>query len=161
MDQTRAPQIGPTLRRHRKSRSLTLEGLAELSGVSKSMLSQIERGRANPTLAVLWSLTRALKLDFADLLKAGAQHSEGEVIEVTSDSHTPEIKSADGLPCSGCAQPTCRRFTRNFNQLIQAGVDPLLTVGQRVNAQYRQRDPADPLGFGDNLSNALSFVIGP
>jgi hypothetical protein len=71
------------------------------------------------------------------------------------------VKSTDGLACSGCAQPTCRRFTRNFNQIIQSGADPLLTVGQRVNAQYRQRDPADPLGFGDNLSDAVSFVIGP
>ena len=98
MDETGAPQIGPTLRRHRKSRGLTLEDLAELSGVSKSMLSQIERGQANPTLAVLWSLTRALKLDFADLLEgAGARHLDDEAIEVTSDAHTPQIRSADGL----------------------------------------------------------------
>jgi transcriptional regulator with XRE-family HTH domain len=96
-DDTRAPQIGPILRRHRKSRGLTLEELAELSGVSRSMLSQIERGQANPTLAVLWSLTRALKLDFADLLEGGAGHPDGSVIEVTSDAHTPEIRSADGL----------------------------------------------------------------
>ena len=98
MDETGAPQIGPTLRRHRKSRGLTLEDLAELSGVSKSMLSQIERGQANPTLAVLWSLTRALKLDFADLLEGGgARHLDDEAIEVTSDAHTPQIRSADGL----------------------------------------------------------------
>ena len=97
MDEAPAPQIGPTLRRHRKNRNLTLEDLAELSGVSKSMLSQIERGRANPTLAVLWSLTRALKLDFADLLQGAAEHLEDETIEITSDAHTPEIRSADGL----------------------------------------------------------------
>ena len=52
-------------------------------------------------------------------------------------------------------------FKRNFTQLIQSGVDPLLTPGQTVRVQVRQRDPADPTGFGDNLSNGISFVISP
>ena len=55
MSSTSTPQIGPVLQRHRKMAGLTLEQLAEKSGVSKSMLSQIERGQANPTFAVLWS----------------------------------------------------------------------------------------------------------
>lgn len=47
------PQIGPVIQRERKARHLTLEQLASRSGVSKSMLSQIERSEANPTFAVL------------------------------------------------------------------------------------------------------------
>jgi hypothetical protein len=73
---------------------------------------------------------------------------------------TTLIKATDGLACTGCAG-NCRMFSRNFNQLIQSGSDPALTAGQQVNVQVRQRDPNDPLGFGDNLSDALSFVIGP
>ena len=72
---------------------------------------------------------------------------------------TTLIKATDGVPCSGCAG-NCRTFSRNFNQLIQSGSDPALTAGQQVFVQLRQRDPNDPLGFGDNLSDALSFVIG-
>ena len=71
------------------------------------------------------------------------------------------VKTTDGVACSGCAQPTCRSFRRNFNQLIQGGVDPLLTAGQRVFAQWRQRDALDPLGFGDNLSDGATFTIAP
>ena len=57
------PAIGPRLQAQRKARSLTLAELAEVSGVSRSMLSEIERGNANPTYGTLWHLTRALGLD--------------------------------------------------------------------------------------------------
>ena len=52
-------------------------------------------------------------------------------------------------------------FKRNFNQLIQIGADPLLTPGKNVRVQVTQRDPGDPTGFGDNLSNGITFVMGP
>ncbi len=49
---------------------------------------------------------------------------------------------------------------RNFNARIQAGVDPQLTAGQVVDAQWLQRDPGDPAGFGDSLSSGIRFTIG-
>jgi transcriptional regulator with XRE-family HTH domain len=91
-----APRIGPIIQRERKSRKLTLEQLAALSGVSKSMLSQIERGQANPTFAVLWGLTQALGIDFPDLLGGGAVTSGRGQIELVTAAHTPQIRSADG-----------------------------------------------------------------
>lgn len=90
------PQIGPVIQRERKARHLTLEQLAARSGVSKSMLSQIERSEANPTFAVLWSLTQALKIDFADLIAGGVSHRQVSPIELVSVAHTPEIRSPDG-----------------------------------------------------------------
>lgn len=95
MDKNRTPQIGPFLQRERRARNFTLEQLASLSGVSKSMLSQIERGEANPTFAVLWSLTRALKIEFSDLFRSGATASES-AIELVTSANTPEFKSTDG-----------------------------------------------------------------
>lgn len=90
------PEIGPAIQEQRKARRLTLEQLAALSGVSKSMLSQIERGKANPTFAVLWSLTRALKIEFSDLFEGRAPAGGDDAIEIVPASHTPEIKNADG-----------------------------------------------------------------
>jgi hypothetical protein len=52
-------------------------------------------------------------------------------------------------------------FKRNFNELIQSGTDPALSIGANVWVQVRQRDTADPTGFGDNLSNGVRFVICP
>jgi len=96
MSELNPPQIGPLLQHRRKERGLTLQQLSALSGVSKSMLSQIERGEANPTFAVLWSLTRGLGIDFAALLGEGqATAGIDSFIEVLSPEHTPTIRSAD------------------------------------------------------------------
>jgi transcriptional regulator with XRE-family HTH domain len=100
MESVNAPEIGPIVQRERKKRGLTLEQLAARSSVSKSMLSQIERSQANPTFAVLWSLTRALDIDLASLLGGGGgaaeAPSEAGAVEVVPASYTPEFKNADG-----------------------------------------------------------------
>lgn len=93
----RTPRIGPAIQKERKRRKLTLEQLSVRSGVSKSMLSQIERGEANPTFAVVWSLTQALEIEFSELIGSGAAARKSNEIEVVSATHTPEIRSADGL----------------------------------------------------------------
>ncbi len=97
MEFVNAPQIGPVIQKQRKSLGLTLEQLSSLSGVSRSMLSQIERGQANPSLGVAWSLTRALKIDIADLLAGATAIEEEPRVELVSAAHTPEIRSPDGL----------------------------------------------------------------
>lgn len=99
MESVNAPEIGPIVQRERKKRGLTLEQLAALSKVSKSMLSQIERSQANPTFAVLWSLTRALNIDLANLLGGsggGEAPTQAGAVEVVPASYTPEFKNADG-----------------------------------------------------------------
>ena len=50
------PRVGDTLAALRQARALSLDELSRLAGVSKSMLSQIERAQANPTVAVVWRL---------------------------------------------------------------------------------------------------------
>lgn len=92
-----SPRLGPVIQQRRKARRLTLEQLADKSGVSKSMLSQIERGEANPTFAVLWSLTQALGIEFSELIAGGATAAETESIEIVPAAHIPEIRGADGL----------------------------------------------------------------
>lgn len=57
------------LKQARQSKGLSLDAVARLSGVSRSMVSQIERGESSPTVATLWNLTRALQVDFAGLLE--------------------------------------------------------------------------------------------
>ncbi|MFT4608600.1 MAG: transcriptional regulator with XRE-family HTH domain, partial [Chitinophagales bacterium] len=51
----------------RKKNKLTLNQLASLSGVSRSMLSQIERGQANPTLAVTFRIAQAFGISIGEL----------------------------------------------------------------------------------------------
>jgi hypothetical protein len=49
----------------------------------------------------------------------------------------------------------------DFNARIQSGIDSELVIGRHVYAQFRYRDPHDPLGFGVGWTNAIRFVIQP
>jgi transcriptional regulator with XRE-family HTH domain len=89
------PPLGPHVQQLRKKKRLTLDQLAAMSGVSRSMLSQIERGETNPTFATLWNLTRALGVDVADLVR-GHSARQAAAISVTPLHFTPEIRTADG-----------------------------------------------------------------
>ncbi|WAX97293.1 XRE family transcriptional regulator [Aminobacter sp. NyZ550] len=89
------PEIGPRLQAYRKQQNLTLADLATRSGVSRSMLSEIERGNANPTYGTLWHLTRALNIDLNRLI-SGASEERGDRIDLQPENLTPTIRSADG-----------------------------------------------------------------
>lgn len=76
---------------------MTLDQLATESGISKSMLSQIERNKTNPTVGTLWNLTQALDIEIADLLGANSKTVHSKAFISTMKAHqTPEIQSADG-----------------------------------------------------------------
>jgi transcriptional regulator with XRE-family HTH domain len=61
--------IAENLRHARRSRGMSLRDLAEQAGVSKALLSQLERAVANPTIEVLSAVATALGLDFTDLIR--------------------------------------------------------------------------------------------
>lgn len=61
-------QVGRTLVRRRAAARLSLAGLAEASGVSKSTLHEIEQGDANPRLDTLYAIATALGIGIAELL---------------------------------------------------------------------------------------------
>ena len=60
--------ISNNLREIREQRNLSLDQLAELTGVSKSMLRQIETGRSSPTIATIWKIANGLRLSFTSLI---------------------------------------------------------------------------------------------
>jgi transcriptional regulator with XRE-family HTH domain len=64
--------VAQNLKRIREEQRLSLDKLAELSGVSKSMLGQIERCESSPTVSVLWKIANGLKISFTALLSAPA-----------------------------------------------------------------------------------------
>ncbi|MFV0514373.1 MAG: helix-turn-helix domain-containing protein [Jhaorihella sp.] len=76
------------LKAARRGQGLSLEAVANLSGVSRSMVSQIERGESSPTIATLLNLTRALQVDFAGLLDAP---NEAAPIDVLREGAVPRI----------------------------------------------------------------------
>lgn len=89
------PRVGETLAALRQDRALSLDELSRQAGVSKSMLSQIERNQANPTVAVVWRLANALGVPMAELLGGGDKPSLPAIATVPSHA-TPSLRSPDG-----------------------------------------------------------------
>ena len=81
------PEVGAALQRLRLARGLTLEDLSRIAGVSKSMLSQIEREKANPTIAITWRLANALGVQIGELLSD--VEKDVEAIKLVDAHETP------------------------------------------------------------------------
>ena len=60
--------VSENLKRIRQSKGMSLDQVAEQTGVSKSMLAQIEKGTANPSIGVLGKITSGLRIEFQRLI---------------------------------------------------------------------------------------------
>jgi len=87
------PPIGKNIMNRRKQKNMSLDELAKRSGVSKSMLSQIEQDKTNPTVITVWKIARALDLSVQELMESGSSN----IIEVIRSDDAPVIYSEDRL----------------------------------------------------------------
>jgi XRE family transcriptional regulator, regulator of sulfur utilization len=92
------PAIGPRVKALREAMDLSLRDLAERSGVSAPMLSQVERGETSPTLQVAARIAAGLELRLSQLLRL----DEGGTVTVVragegrrggADGHRYEVLS--------------------------------------------------------------------
>jgi XRE family transcriptional regulator, regulator of sulfur utilization len=86
------PRVGEQIQRLRNERGMTLDDLSRAAGVSKSMLSEIERDKANPTIAVAWRLTNALGVNLDSLFAAP---KAPEAIAVSGPHEIPTLSGHD------------------------------------------------------------------
>jgi len=70
-----AASLGTSLKQLRKSRGLTLQQLADMCGLSQPFLSQLENGKAMPSLLALHEVARALDTNAHDLLEPRGEMS--------------------------------------------------------------------------------------
>ncbi len=91
---TEPPRVGTTLAALRHGQGLSLDELSRRAGVSKSMLSQIERNQANPTVAVVWRLANALGVALSELLEGGKAATPA-IVTVAAQA-TPSLRSEGG-----------------------------------------------------------------
>lgn len=87
-----APVVGKNLRRLRTERGLSLERLANLSGVSRAMLGQVELGQSAPTINVLWKMARALDVPFSALITS----TQTAGAKVLRGAQAKRLLSSDG-----------------------------------------------------------------
>lgn len=84
VEAARAQNVGARVKKLRTGQGLTLEALAELSGVSRAMLSKLERGEKNPTLVVAAKIAQALHVGLTDLM--GVAESRRAVVLIPKSS---------------------------------------------------------------------------
>lgn len=72
-DKSQFEHIAVFIRNYRQANGLSLQALADLSGVSRSMISQIESNSTSPTLAVLHKLAVSMQIDLRDLVQSPDQ----------------------------------------------------------------------------------------
>lgn len=73
---TKVPSVGPVIRRVRLQRGMSLQQLADASGVSIGTLSQIERNLSNPSLGMLTNIRQALSIPLSALFEDERQEGD-------------------------------------------------------------------------------------
>lgn len=81
--------IAVNLKRIRKAKGMSLDVVAEQTGVSKSMLAQIEKGGANPSIGVLGKIMSGLRIELEDLVRTPPLDSY--LVHVEETEPTKEI----------------------------------------------------------------------
>ena len=115
---TAAPAVGERVRALREAMDLSLRDLAERTGVSAPMLSQVERGETSPTLAVATKIAAGLELSLSQLLR------------LDEASHVVVTRRAD------------RRGRKRDGHSVEELTPPL--PGQRAELSLHVLDPARP-----------------
>ncbi len=100
-ERAQAQVLAGEVRRHRKDRGLSLESLSALSGVSRSMISKIERAEAVPSTTVLSRLAEALGVTFSRLMAAP---TEREILVIPADQQ-PILRDGQSGFLRRCISP--------------------------------------------------------
>lgn len=93
MDLFKPPSIGKNILHYRKEKNLSIDELSTLSGVSKSMLSQIEQEKTNPTVLTVWKIATSLNIGIEKVINSNYESK----IEVIREKNAPIFYSKDKL----------------------------------------------------------------
>ncbi len=137
--------VGKNLRSLRDARGISLDALASLSGLSRTLLGQVELGRTSPSVGLVWKLARAFDVPFSALLVT----AEDVKTAVVRSANASRLESQDGRFASRALFPLNSRPEAEFYQLY-------LGPHSREDAQAHQT------GTRENLvvaSGALELLV--
>ena len=110
--------VADNLNRLRTERNLSFGQLAERCGVSKVMLSQLERGEGNPTINTLWKIANGLQADYSQLIAPPFR-----AMQIVRQQEIPMQTEDGGRFHSRCCFPAtaARRFDIFEAELLPEG----------------------------------------
>jgi XRE family transcriptional regulator, regulator of sulfur utilization len=140
-----AARVANNLREHRRRRDMSLDQLAQRTGVSRAGLSQIETRKTNPSIGVLWKIASGLGIPFAELIGEGQQ-----AVSVLRRSEAQLLRSTD------------RKF--ESRPLMPASGNNQIEVYE-LRMAARARHGSEPHGAGTRelvvvLSGSLRMIVG-
>src|SRR5258706_2454666 len=100
-------RIAERVRELRAAHGLSLDTLASKSGVSRSMISLIERGESSPTAVVLEKLAAGLGVTLASLFDAPAAAAEAASGAVVRRDYQPQLQEPASGHTHGNVLPSC------------------------------------------------------
>ena len=116
--------VAANVRAARMKKQISLEAAAALTGVSKSMLGQIERGEVNPTVSVLDRLATGYQIPLTSLLEAPP-----EPLTVIRYQRTSREKAeSSGAYRCAIARQTAGLFQMDRLEILPGGLMELETV---------------------------------
>jgi transcriptional regulator with XRE-family HTH domain len=104
-------QVGARLKRLRTQRRMTLTGVAEATGISKSTMSRLETGQRRPTLELLLALSHAYRVPLDDLVAApeeGDPRIQLKPARVKGRTVIPLTRQPDGMQAWKIVIPTSK-----------------------------------------------------
>jgi len=146
-----AISVGPRVKVLREAMDLSLRDLAERSGVSAPMLSQVERGETSPTLQVAARIAAGLELRLSQLLrldedgmltivrreerrKGGAEGHRYEIFTPPLPGQRAEVSRhtlAPGATTGGPGDPPMHEPGSRETAVVEAGTVTLIVDGAR------------------------------
>jgi transcriptional regulator with XRE-family HTH domain len=115
------PEVGERLRLRRRARGLSLRELADRLGVSPSLISQIERGRARPSVSTLFAMVTELDASLDELL---------------FNDERPQSSSASSSEPPSRPSPVQKAATRHHIRLASGVVWERLTTTSQPGVEF-------------------------
>jgi transcriptional regulator with XRE-family HTH domain len=145
-------QLAETVRAERERRGWSIAALAERSGVSKAMISKVERAEASPTAALLGRLSGALGMTMSQLLSA-------------AESATDGAPATGGIVSRAADQPLWRDPASGYRRrVVSPPAGPVEVIEVELPRGRSVSYPADAYTFIDQqiwvLSGTLRFTEG-
>jgi transcriptional regulator with XRE-family HTH domain len=152
--------VGRRLRQLRGERGWSLEDLSAACGVSRSMLSQIERHQANPTLAVTLRIAQAFGISLGELVESAQPAASVDVVR--ADDRKFHYRSDENCCIRTLSPLHLEKDVEFYEVLLRAGgvlrsaahykgTREFLTV-QRGRVRVWSAEESATLGRGDSAS---------
>lgn len=114
-------QMCERVRALRGERNWSLDVLSRKCGVSRSMLSEIERGRANPTLAVAVRIARAFDLSLGELVEP--DRPANEIVVVQADDPASVYRNENGVRIRTLSPLHLEKDVEFYELVLQPGAE--------------------------------------